>query len=167
MSMSLDDMLAHFGVRGMRWGVRKKSGSENSGDAAKKDAKKSEDSADAPKSSAKKPAEPDATGGKKTSNKKSNVDELTDAQLREAVNRLQMEKQYKDLTALPPGRMQAAKKFAAEALRQVAMQQAVKVGSSHAAKLTGGLMAKPDPKTAEATIAKAKATVASATKAAT
>jgi hypothetical protein len=83
--------------------------------------------------------------------------------LREAVNRLQMEKQYRDLTAMPPGKMQAAKKFAGEAIRQVAMQQAVRVGSSHAARLTGGLMAKPDPKTAQATIANAKATVARAT----
>jgi hypothetical protein len=48
MSGTFDDMLAHFGVRGMRWGVRKKSGSTKSGDGEKKDAKKGDDS-DAPK----------------------------------------------------------------------------------------------------------------------
>jgi hypothetical protein len=163
-----EEKLAHFGVRGMRWGVRKKSGSSKSGDTSKKtENKKDADSEAQKKPAAKKTDEPDAPPAKKTSNKKSNVDDLSDAQLREAVNRLQMEKQYRDLTAMPPGRMQAAKKFANEAIRQVAMTQVVKIGNSHAAKLTGGLLAKPDPKAAQATIDSAKKLVTNATKAAT
>jgi hypothetical protein len=162
------DFLEHFGVRGMRWGVRKKSGSAKSGDGDKKaENKKGDDFEASKKPAAKKTEEPDAPAAKKTSNKKTNVDDLSDAQLREAVNRLQMEKQYKDLTAMPPGRMQAAKKFANEAIRQVAMTQVVKVGNSHAAKFTGGLMAKPDPKAAQATIDSAKKLVTNATKATT
>jgi hypothetical protein len=71
------------------------------------------------------------------------------------------------LTKGPPGKLEAGKKFAAEVLREVGKAQAVKIGNSHAAKFTGGLMAKPDPKTAQATIDNAKKLVTNATKATT
>jgi hypothetical protein len=180
-SESFDDMLAHFGVRGMRWGVRKKSSSDgekqaenkkkksDGEDKPKKSEGKKDDGPDASKTPApKKPAEPEAPHAKKTTNKKQNPEDLSDAHLREAINRLQMEKQYRELTAAPPGKLAAGKKFAAEAIRQVAMQQAVKIGSSHAAKLTGGLMAgagtAANPGTAKATMDKAKAVVEKSTK---
>ena len=128
---SFDDMLAHFGVRGMRWGVRKKSGS------------KSEEAVDPAK-------------------KKVNPKNLSDEELRKAVNRLQMERQYRELTRTAPSKLNVGKKFAAEVVRQVAKETVVSVAKSHTTKAVAGFMA-VDPKTAAATIAKAKATVAKAT----
>lgn len=143
--------LEHFGVRGMRWGVRKRSGSDKSSDDK---GNKGDDGDSTKKESSKKTGDSDSSHGKKTSNKKQDVNELSDAQLRDALNRLQMEKQYRELTSAPPGKLAAGKKFAQQAIRQIAMQQAVAVGNSHAAKYTAKFMA--NTKSAEATVDAAK-----------
>lgn len=66
----MSDELAHYGVPGMKWGRRKQAdGSyKSSGRKAAKDARKKE------------------------------ISKLSDAELRQRINRLQMEKQYMDLT---------------------------------------------------------------------
>jgi hypothetical protein len=68
-----EEFLAHFGVKGMKWGVRKSSPPVHlSGDRKKLNTVSS------------KP-----------------VESMTNRQLKEANSRLQMEKQYKDLTKQP------------------------------------------------------------------
>lgn len=115
-SQAVANVLAHAGVKGMKWGVRR--------------SQKQLDSA-----AGRKPA--------KTETKKEDVKSLSDADLRAKLNRLQMEKQYKDLTKAPPGKSAAGKKFATEVLREVAKQTVVAVGKSHSMKVAEKYMAKP------------------------
>lgn len=65
------DFLEHYGVKGMKWGVRKK---RNEGDRKK-------------------------TFGKGTNNQQKSVKDLSDKELRDVVNRLNMEQQYARLTS--------------------------------------------------------------------
>lgn len=69
--------LAHYGVKGMRWGRRK--GTSSSSDSSVKTAKKV------------KPVTPD-------------VKTMSDKELREKINRIQMEQQYAKLTGTKEGR---------------------------------------------------------------
>lgn len=76
----MNRVLAHYGVKGMRWGVRK-----------------SRPSSGTRKTASKKPTpKPSAT-------KKSRLSDLSDDELRRRINRLNMEKQYRDLTAHKDG----------------------------------------------------------------
>ena len=70
------DELMHYGVQGMRWGVRKRIATTRSGG----------------KSSV--PSHPDY----KRAHDKKTVNQMSDNELRERNNRLQMEKQHKELT---------------------------------------------------------------------
>jgi hypothetical protein len=67
----LDDDLAHAGVKGMRWGVRKDRSENGTPRLSRKDAAKA---------------------------KKEEVKGLSDDELRRRINRIQMEKQYSQLT---------------------------------------------------------------------
>ena len=67
----MSNELTHYGVLGMRWGRRK--GTTSSQDKTSDDHKR------------------------KVSLKKKKLSELTNAELRELTNRMQLEKQYKDL----------------------------------------------------------------------
>lgn len=71
------DELMHYGVQGMRWGVRKRIATTRSGGR---------------KSSG--PSHPDY----KRAHDKKSVNQMSDGELRERNNRLQMEKQHKELT---------------------------------------------------------------------
>lgn len=80
------DVLAHYGVRGMRWGVRRYQNSDGSLTPAGKK-RYSSDTKD-------QPAHEDhvkAHSGKSVKN-------MSDAELRTRLNRLQMERQYKQLS---------------------------------------------------------------------
>lgn len=87
----IDDYLQHFGVMGMKWGVRRGK----------------------------------STGGKRFESKKSKkakeLAKLSDADLRQKINRLQMEKQYKQLTTKDRG---AATKWVDGVVRNAATQLA-------------------------------------------
>lgn len=76
--MMVDDVLTHFGIPGMRWGRRK----------ARSAAPK--------KPPVRKPPTPDELPVPK---KKIRTNDLSDADLRTAIARIQMEKQYAQLTA--------------------------------------------------------------------
>lgn len=62
--MNYDDFLAHFGIKGMKWGIRRT---------------------------------PEQLGYKTSSPSNKKIKKMSDDELRKAVNRLQMEKQYRDL----------------------------------------------------------------------
>ena len=78
-----DDVLAHFGVKGMKWGVRKQRASKGSG----KSSKKSDIHEDYQHAHSR-------VANKKLSNK----------ELQRRVNRLNLEKQYGELTAKKQGK---------------------------------------------------------------
>lgn len=75
---TIDDVLAHYGVRGMKWGVRKKGGSV---------------------SSAPKPISEDAktAAAAREKAKKSGPESLTNQEMRAVVERMNLEQQYAKL----------------------------------------------------------------------
>lgn len=96
---SLEEVLAHFGVKGMHWGVRKKS--------SMPDGKASEDASNATRA-----LEKSKTGG---------IHTLSNKELQDLVTRMNLEQQLDKLK--PPTKGDAAKKFIAELLRDVAKQE--------------------------------------------
>ena len=78
----LDQVLTHYGILGMRWGKRKGRTSSKTKPSTKKVAGENRDDDDSP--------------SKKS--KTAKVHDMSDKELQDAVKRLQMEKQYKELT---------------------------------------------------------------------
>lgn len=115
---TLEGLLAHFGIRGMKWGVRRANPSAS--------IPASEDSVNAEASKAK-----IRTGGTKT---------LSNAELQNLVSRMNLEQQYGRMA--PPTKTQAVKKFIAELMVSVGKQQATRIASEQAAKAIGSLLAK-------------------------
>ena len=120
------DFIEHFGVRGMRWGVRRSRGGVEKG---KKESGKKDDS-DGPKK---------VVGKTKTEGKSAAT--MSDAQLKKVNARLQMEKQYKDLTKLPPSKGAAVTKFFADVAVNVARTQITSVANDLASQKIGAALA--------------------------
>lgn len=79
-----ENVLAHYGVLGMKWGIRKDRRS-SSGSSKKKTSNQNESSSDSKKSS--------STKTSRTKNPK----KMSEQELRARIQRLQLEKQYRDL----------------------------------------------------------------------
>lgn len=113
--MKGSDVLEHFGIKGMRWGKRK---SRPTGPGT------GHHRASPPKV-VRKPDEDDSQ--EKPKKPPTRPHEMDDTQLRAAINRIQMEKQYAQLTAKEKS---IGRKFAEEVLigagKQVATQYAAK-----------------------------------------
>lgn len=86
MTENLDEFIEHYGIRGMKWGIRRKRKGGESGDSSPTLSKSSSSSESS-----------DSTVTKTKSFKKGDAKKLTDKELRERINRLNMEKQYKQL----------------------------------------------------------------------
>lgn len=97
--------LTHYGVLGMKWGVRRKS---------KKSVEKS------------------------SSSKSRSVRDLSDAELRQIINRHQMEKQYAQITAKEKS---AGAKFVSDVLTNAAKQTATSYTAKYMAKGMDALIA--------------------------
>lgn len=97
--------LAHHGILGMKWGVRRYQNKDGTLTAAGK--KRYADGGEAKNTSSK-------TEERKPVKKASS---MTDDELRQAVNRLQMEKQYNELTKVPK-QTSKGKAFVAEVLEK-------------------------------------------------
>lgn len=82
-----ESTLAHYGVLGMKWGVRRYQNKDGTLTAAGKKRAKSSDS-----------SEPESDDYKKAHSSKS-VKSMSDAELRNRLNRLQMEQQYSKLSS--------------------------------------------------------------------
>ncbi len=89
-----DDYLVHHGVKGMKWGVRKDRSSGGKSSSIKSTTIK--------KARAARNVYRNVTGSKRsaamTKYRKKNIDGMSDADLRKAVNRMNLERQYRDLT---------------------------------------------------------------------
>lgn len=82
----MSDLLCHFGIKGMKWGIRRfqnKNGSLTA--AGKKRYQKGEQSSD------------EKTSPSSSSSRSKSISELSDTELRTRINRLNLEKQYRQL----------------------------------------------------------------------
>lgn len=104
-----DDILEHYGVPGMKWGKRKDRSAAVSTGTAKKSAPPKED-----------------------------VSKLSDAELRQRINRIQMEKQYSQLTA---AEVNPGKKIVTDLLATTAKNVAASYAQQYARKGIDALIA--------------------------
>ena len=122
------DSIRHFGVKGMRWGVRKDRNRVTSA-----------------KNNQKPPKDEHGRSLVKTTNSPikrltSPVSSLTDAELQARVNRIRLEKDYKELTKKDWSTVQKGLKFATDILKDVATSTATNVATDM---FTGGFNTKP------------------------
>lgn len=125
-----ENHLEQHGVKGMKWGVRKRRGSTPSNPSQPK-AKSA-------------PAKQAPTKVPNSFKNKPQNRRMSDAELRNRLNRLQMEKQYKELTASPKGKsfvkevlQDTGKQVARQALQtagKVALQMALEAAAGKSSK---------------------------------
>lgn len=146
----MDDELMHHGVKGMKWGVRrspeqlghktssgtgKRKSSKSSGSitkAFKKTGKKV--SSLYSKNKASRQAKKTAKAEAEKANRKKSISEMSDAELREQINRLNLEKQYKQLVAERNPNKGKGKQFVSKVLEASGQQLATQVVNHYGAK---------------------------------
>lgn len=109
----MNDALMHYGVKGMRWGIRRtKSGTKGNAQAESKSKL------------------PEATPRKKK------ISEMTDAELKEKIERLGLEKRYKEAMAstMPP---QKTKSRAQKLVEDILYDSAKNIGTQTAVYIMG------------------------------
>lgn len=122
-TQTLEEVLAHYGVPGMKWGVRRSN--KQLAKAAKKQAKKDKKEG--------KNASEDAKKAKAAADKvkKEGVKSLSNKELQQLNTRLNLEKQYSQLSS---SEKSAGSKFAQELLINVGKQQATKLANDQISK---------------------------------
>lgn len=105
----------HHGIKGMKWGVRRYQNKDGSLTPA---GKKRRGSSDFSVRIGVKRKASSSTSKKASSSKpkKKSVSEMSDDELRKAISRLQLEKQYRDLT---PQKVSSGKRFVNKVMKQV------------------------------------------------
>lgn len=124
---TVDEVLAHYGVQGMHWGVRKNTESTPVTMKERKAGKRLK-----PKGGKGHPATADATRhaiARQTA-RKSSTDALSDQELKALVNRMNMEQQYNRMRPDPGG---MGKRFVGKLLGSVGSQQATNTANTIAA----------------------------------
>jgi hypothetical protein len=117
--------LAHFGVKGMRWGVRR---SEKELHGGKSSHPESEDHRNA--------------AAAKDKARKHGTKSLSNKELQDMINRMNLEQQYARVAPTPKGVrfLKAGAKFTGDVLINVGKQQATKLAADHATKLVGVML---------------------------
>lgn len=127
-SGSVEEVLEHFGVKGMKWGVRRR-GPSGPTDVIVKTAGGKKVKTAGGKGQ---PASDDAVRAavSKQKARKSTTDALSNKELQDLVSRMNLEQQYTRLA--PRTKTQAATKFIGEILLGVGKQEATKLASDFA-----------------------------------
>lgn len=125
------DELMHYGVKGMKWGVRRKrylSKIRTKGRKMKRDMAK--------KRQARKEERAASKTAKKVSEKpkRKPVSEMTDEELNSAIKRLELERRYKELAAANNPKQDKGKKFVSNVLEKSGEQLATQVVNHYGAK---------------------------------
>lgn len=123
---TIDDVLAHFGIKGMRWGVRRPRGSDGHVEGE---------------------SHPHATDAEKateyhTRAKSSGTHTLSNQELQHLVNRMNLEQQYGRLTTPQKSALAKGGKFVGEVLVQVGKQQVARLASDLVTKQVAGALKK-------------------------
>ena len=108
MEKSNNSQLKHHGILGMKWGVRRYQNKDGSLTAAGKKRLKNGENDDADSTK--------ASGNKKGGSSSKSVKDMTDAELREKIARLEMEKRYRDLSKNEQSTSKAKKFITEQAL---------------------------------------------------
>lgn len=139
MGESLTDALAHYGVKGMKWGVRKRSGDRSA--PTDVEVKKTPGKKVQTTGGKNQPASEDAvkTAISKQKAKSSSTDALSTKELQEMVNRMNLEQQYGRLTE---AQKSPGQKFVSNLLLNAGKQQAQAIVNQEVGKAVGGYMAK-------------------------
>lgn len=135
----VDKILAHYGVPGMKWGVRKRRPAP-SGPAdviVRANPGRKVKTAGGERHKSHQDAIDAAVSRQKA--KKSSVDSLSNAELRALVQRMQLEQQYSQLKV---NRQNPAQKFLVNLLGSVGKQQAQSVANQYASQQVAKIMAK-------------------------
>lgn len=129
---SSDGELCHWGIKGQKWGIRRYQNKDGSlTPAGRKRYNPENDSSDTPK--------------KKT------VKDMTDDEIRTAIARKQLEKQYDQLHPAPPAKESFAKKFINDAVKPAMINSGKKALEGFMDKTVKNLLAdKVDPDSYEA-----------------
>ena len=118
---TMNEFLSHYGIKGMRWGVRR---SRSQIDSSSEDHRTAQ--------SAKKKA------------KKGGVKSLSNKELQDLITRMNLEKQYSSV--VPPSRgkrlLSGGAKFTADVIAGVGKQQATKLANDQATKLVAQMLKK-------------------------
>lgn len=118
---TLDEVLAHHGIKGMRWGVRRRTGSDGrvSGGSSH------ETSSDAARAT-----------DYHTRARSSGTHTLSNQELRHLTDRMTLEMRYSEMTAkqAPKSKLKTGGKFAGEFVAQVGKQQAQRAANDYVAK---------------------------------
>ena len=119
---TLEEVLAHHGIRGMKWGVRKRRGSDGkvSGGSTSTPPHVSEDAML-------------ARTAHETVKKHGSTDPLSNKDLQHLVNRINLEQQYNKLTT-QPSKVNKGAKIAGSILANVGKQLAAEIVKGHATK---------------------------------
>ena len=137
-----EDELMHYGVRGMKWGVRRTPAQLGHKPASKKMRQKAKKFVDKLKAQyqAKKAAEAERKKDLEERNKP--ISKMSDAELRDHLNRVRMEREAymidRDIQALNPKKVSAGQKFANDFKERALGPAAIEAGK----KLLSGLMDK-------------------------
>lgn len=139
--------LIHYGVKGMKWGVHRGGKSSSSKSSLKKILLGKLESVKLRRPSKKgKVKVSKKVEGKlepKKTDKKKGLGEMSDAELRSAINRLQMERQYAELTRV--SKKKSALRTGREIAAEVAVHSAKQVGKQYVTHLMNNAIKNFDP----------------------
>lgn len=109
----IQNELYHYGVKGMKWGVRKT--------PVRSPSKSKKSKSGLFNLKLRKPKTKIASSKKSTSESTKSISEMSDDELRRAINRMQMEKQYKDLS---PKQISKGKAFTKRVMNNIVIPAA-------------------------------------------